>query len=788
MSGDERANGDGPADKLPVGADSAQTEAGVDVRALFGVAGRHDADELECEEPKARDWTDENDVVPGPKDRQITAISGSGLSAKTIQVAGIFWSTDEQNRARLGWPDNRPGNAAGIVIPYPNVPGYLKVRLDEPPAQPGNSPKPVRVGPHGDEWTHPRVQRQKYASPSGEPTHIYIPPHELCPDLASPKQVLIITEGEKKALLLVQEGHPAIALPGVFNWHDAQHRRASWDDNEDERRLHPELALLLCERRTVALCFDAPDMDGSNPQVIRQGVLLAKTLQRAGHEVLVMYVPHAQGEKTGIDDYAVGESERGLQGVIGELLDEAVPSVPSAALEELQERRKRGVEVTALQGTRLLAWAREWIGPGHALRHFARSLVTRRLVPVEEVERFLDLVESSRDRSGPTEFPSLCAIFRDEKKRVIACGRRGLLEMDSRTHEVFIDRVAFGADTDISSVRERISRALRPKGHKGRFDFHQREIADALTSVAAESQFHPVQEYLNGLVWDGHPRIKLVQHLVLQLQLGPNAALNGILLRKWFISAVARALNPGCKVDTVLILQGKQGVKKSTFFSILAGAWFSDSPVDVANKDGMMALGKSWIIEWPELESMSRARDQAAVKAFISSKCDTFRPPYGRTVIQVPRSSIFVGTTNEDDFLTDETGNRRYWILGGCDQVFEASMLEKWRDHLWAEAVAALKSGEQWWLTPEEEALLDARLTDYERTDPWDDEILPFVTRKNEVSTASVLGDCLKLGNESQNRAAQMRVAGCLKRNGFERGPKVKGARTWVRTPGAASR
>lgn len=769
--------------------DETQPQIGPDeqdpIRSRFGVAGVGlPGDDADDDDHDDRDLDDDQGVVaPGPGDKVVATIPGSGLSEKTIKAAGIFWSGDAANRERLGWPENRPGSAAGIVIPYLNVPGYAKVRFDDPPAVSGQSTKPIRGGPHGEDWTTPKVRHQRYGSPAGATSHIYVPPRELCPLFDNDEEWLIITEGEKKALLVMQEGHPAIALPGVFNWHDAEARRVGWDQGGDQRRLHPELASLLSYPRCIALCFDAPDMDGENREVHRQAVMLAKTLVGAGHEVMVMYVPHQGGEKTGIDDYLMGEMNKGRQGLqaIWDLLCDASSVVPSEAVDELLWSRSKGRDVVPMQVTRLLRWATDWIGPGKALRAFAHSLVSKKLIAAEEVSRVLQLVETTRDRSGPTEFPALCEIFRNEKKRAIACGRQGVLEMDSRTHEVCIDRVPFGSDTDISGARERIARTLRPLGHTGRFDFRQREITDALMSVAAEHEFHPVQEYLKGLKWDGHPRIRQLQKDVMRLTAGPHTALNDMILRRWFVSAVARALNPGCKVDTVLILQGKQGVKKSSFFSTLAEPWFSDSPVDIDNKDGMMVLGRSWILEWPELESMSRARDQTTVKAFISSRKDVFRPPYGRTLVEVPRSSIFVGTTNEDEFLTDETGNRRYWPIGGCNEVFDLNLLQTWRDQLWAEAVHAHVAGEQWWLTDEEAALLDERLKDYERRDPWDEPILTLVAGKNEVTTAALLKS-LNVGIEFQNRTAQMRVAACLKRNGFERGPRTKeGTRSWVR-------
>lgn len=161
------------------------------------------------------------------------------------------------------------------------------------------------------------------------------------------------------------------------------------------------------------------------------------------------------------------------------------------------------------------------------------------------------------------------------------------------------------------------------------------------------------------------------------------------------IGAVARALSPGCKLDTALILQGKQGFKKSTFFKILAGDYFDDSLGAVSDKDERLKLHRFWFIEWSELESIFKGRDVSQTKAFLSSSIDAVRPPYCRDTQDFARASIIVATTNKDEFLSDETGNRRFWIIPVKKRI-DTKLLRKERNAIWAAAVLAYKSGEQW--------------------------------------------------------------------------------------------
>lgn len=388
--------------------------------------------------------------------------------------------------------------------------------------------------------------------------------------------------------------------------------------------------------------------------------------------------------------------------------------------------------------------------------------------------------EKRNDGVLPTEFAALCDILRDPEQRERAVGREGELEMDVRTRAITLGRDPFGDDVDLNVTRENLTKRFRPVGWTKRFEFTKEAVQDAIQRVAAEKPFHPVQEYLASLTWDGQNRIALLPTQVLGLALtDPWAELNATLLKRWFISAVARAMRPGCKVDTVLILVGKQGKKKSTFFSTLGGDWFSDSPIDMESKDGMLLLGKTWMVELGELDSLARARNQTAVKAFLSRQVDEYRPPYGRSTVAVPRTSVFVGTTNEEEFLTDSTGNRRYWPINGCNRQLNIDLLREWRDQLWAQAMQLYRDGEQWFLADGEEMQLTEKLRDHEKLDPWHEAIAAFATGKNQLRTAEVLTH-LQIPRERQTKAEDMRVAHTLKLIGFHSsrvGPKRE--RVW---------
>lgn len=284
--------------------------------------------------------------------------------------------------------------------------------------------------------------------------------------------------------------------------------------------------------------------------------------------------------------------------------------------------------------------------------------------------------------------------------------------------------------------------------------------------IAKQQTFSPVAEYLNHCAKLYPADSELLDSLGPTF-LGTTSELHQVYLRKTLISAVARAFWPGCKVDTVCILAGGQGVGKSTFWKILAGEeWFDDTVGSTSDKDERLKLHQSWFIEWAELEAVFKRKDISAVKAFITTQTDQVRPPYGRSVQEFKRPSIIVGSTNETEFLADATGNRRYWVIP-VDLPVPLQQLAVERDRIWGAVVHAFRSGERWELPMEmrEAAIEDA--ANYVSSDPWQKPVLDYVSIFTKITTTEILANVLKLEYHQQGKREEMRVANLLRVNGW---------------------
>jgi putative DNA primase/helicase len=227
-------------------------------------------------------------------------------------------------------------------------------------------------------------------------------------------------------------------------------------------------------------------------------------------------------------------------------------------------------------------------------------------------------------------------------------------------------------------------------------------ISRIVHAHAAMNPVHPVRDWLLGLpVWDREPRIAEVLIEVLCAQ--GNAQYLGGVLRRFMISAVARVMKPGCKADNMIVLVGDQGFRKSSFALMLGAPWAVESNSTFGTKDAIAELDGAWIVEVGELAGLRRSEIET-VKHFVSRQIDRYRPAYGHAVIDQPRACVFIGTTNEERFLLDYTGNRRFWPIRCAGRV-DLKLLETSREALWAEALAAYQGGEQWYLTDAEEKL-----------------------------------------------------------------------------------
>ena len=240
-------------------------------------------------------------------------------------------------------------------------------------------------------------------------------------------------------------------------------------------------------------------------------------------------------------------------------------------------------------------------------------------------------------------------------------------------------------------------------------------------------------------------------------------------------------MRPGCKADNVPILEGAQDKGKSTAIELLFAPWFSDDLAELGTKDAAMQVRVAWGIEIAELTSMSRPEIER-VKAFITRKVDRFRPSYGRRVIEVPRQSIFIGSTNADTYLKDETGGRRFWPIR-CGTI-NLETIKRDRDQLWAEAVARFEAGEPWWLT-DPTAIGAARDEQADRyvDDPWQDPIAKHLQGQTDVSIGDILASALLIDKAKWTQGEQNRVARCLKRLGWERYRSPRPAREWRYRP-----
>ena len=297
--------------------------------------------------------------------------------------------------------------------------------------------------------------------------------------------------------------------------------------------------------------------------------------------------------------------------------------------------------------------------------------------------------------------------------------------------------------------------------------FNADQMNAVLKQTAKQRTYHPVVRYLTRIRWDGEKRID--RYLVDYLG-ATDTPLHRAISRRWFVACVARAMGKGqrpVKCDNVLILVGPQGARKSTSFRKLAGDdWFSDTALDIRNKDSFQTIRGVWIYELAELAA-TRPRDAETVKAFLSAETDRYRPPYARNPVNSHRQVVFVGTTNEASFLSDPTGARRFHPVTVGKIDLEA--IERDRSMLWAEAVAAWKAGERWWLTPEEDADLRDAQEQFRNEDPWQAAIEQWMEdsphrerAKKGLRIADVLVDVLEMDTDKHGKHHEMRLGGVL--------------------------
>lgn len=566
---------------------------------------------------------------------------------------------------------------------------------------------------------------EKYIRPKGSRNRLYFPPR-LRADSAFREDVntpLVITEGEKKALCAESAGLACVAISGVDNW---SKKRAA---GGRRRELVDDFECLALKGRAVVICFD--DDRVTNMAIRRAENDLAEALVRAGAQVKIarlgsrLSLPGGSltDAKCGLDDFVV----RHGYGALAQLVKEARPfkgETPASGWEaHLELDDSGGVRRTARNAALILsngAW---------------QGVITRD----ERADRLLFLKQPGWHEAG---------------------GALPGVRYAKLPHEI--------VRSDLFWITVWIE-------HEHGLSFSPDTILRAVEAVADSNRTDYVLQYLVELGTVVEPLID--QWLPRALGTADNSYTRAV-GAKWLISAVARAFEPGCKADHVLLLEGRQGAGKSSALRVLGGPWFTDSLAPLGSKEAAMQLQGPWIVELSELDAL-RGAEASSAKAFLSRTVDEYRPPYGVGFVTRPRRCVFAGTTNEGGYLRDHTGGRRFWPVR-CGRI-DLDWLREHRDQLWAEAVARYRAGETWHLDEAEAlALAGAEQEARYQGDEWEAVVRQWAEGREFVTLGEVLGEALHIERPRWGQIEQNRAARILIRMGRVRKQRrVGGVRTW---------
>ncbi|WP_017293358.1 virulence-associated E family protein [Geminocystis herdmanii] len=300
---------------------------------------------------------------------------------------------------------------------------------------------------------------------------------------------------------------------------------------------------------------------------------------------------------------------------------------------------------------------------------------------------------------------------------------------------------------------------------------------DLAVMIAKKNSYHPVKDYLDNLETDNQEiDIKNLSSLFF----GTTDKIYDEMIYRHLIGSVARVYKAGCKFDTALILQGSQGIRKSTFFKVLYGDEFFTDSVTGTDRDNLLIAHQNWCCELAEFETITNKKASGELKAFLSKSVDTFREPYARSSRMVKRQCVMVGSVNESEFLVDTTGNRRFWVIPVNTQI-DTDKVIKYRDDIWYQAKKAFLEGEFWYLDEKYQKESEALNKEYLYQSTWDCQELDNYLQGFEeigVSGKDILTTVLGFELKDINSSHERKLGHILRKKGWINKPKKQNGKT----------
>lgn len=351
---------------------------------------------------------------------------------------------------------------------------------------------------------------------------------------------------------------------------------------------------------------------------------------------------------------------------------------------------------------------------------------------------------------------------------------RGVAGHDLRYNEL-ADRIEYRGDALKKSDFSVIQLMMEPHG----IIPTERDLTNAIELVAVENEYHPIREYLEGLpVWDKRNRLEI---MFPRLFGSPDTKYEQMIGKRYMIGAVARVMNPGCKMDNMLVLEGPQSIGKSTALQILfTPEYFTEMVGSLRDHRRFVEqiLGK-WCVEFAEFETLNESSIEM-IKAVVTIQIDRTTRNFSRVgATEHPRQSVLAATINPKKgcgYLKDPTGNRRFWPVR-CKKV-DFAKLTNYRQQLWAEALHRYKDGEQWHLEDEEYNLAAIEQTKRETVDIWEDMLEEYLDKEAKYASHEILYDRMKMDAAKQGQSEKNRLAGAMSKLGWINQPSKRGGKS----------